>query len=165
MSAVLAPPPGTLSRRGLLLGLKGWTGVTASFVVIAILVPILNLSVPEGSAWHLKEGELPLSDAQISRYQKRADEAILASAETRRDTLLRRGLARREELYAIALEQGETAVALAVEKDVAALAGLYPDPKQPATPAVPKRPPHDDDEYDDDTAIEPPRAAPAGGTA
>jgi urea transport system permease protein len=55
MSAVLPAPTTTLSRRGLLLGLPGWTGVTAALAVIAVIVPILNLAVPDGSPWHLSD--------------------------------------------------------------------------------------------------------------
>ncbi|MBS0444665.1 MAG: urea ABC transporter permease subunit UrtC, partial [Proteobacteria bacterium] len=56
MSAVLPTPAAAgLSRRGLLLGLPGWTGVTTAFVVIAIIVPILNLAVPDGSPGHLSD--------------------------------------------------------------------------------------------------------------
>ncbi|BDI07080.1 urea ABC transporter permease subunit UrtC [Sphaerotilus microaerophilus] len=40
-------------RRGLLLGLKGWTGVVAALITVAVLVPVLNLLVPAGSALHL----------------------------------------------------------------------------------------------------------------
>ncbi len=40
-------------RRGLLLGKKGWAGVMAAFITIAVLVPVLNLAVPPSSAFHL----------------------------------------------------------------------------------------------------------------
>jgi len=40
-------------RRGLLLGIRGWTGVVAALITVAVLVPVLNLLVPEGSALHL----------------------------------------------------------------------------------------------------------------
>ncbi|HMW24881.1 MAG TPA: urea ABC transporter permease subunit UrtC, partial [Burkholderiaceae bacterium] len=40
-------------RRGLLLGIRGWTGVVAALVTVAVLVPVLNLLVPDGSALHL----------------------------------------------------------------------------------------------------------------
>jgi urea transport system permease protein len=35
------------------LGVKGWTGVFAALLVVAVLIPLLNLAVPEGSALHL----------------------------------------------------------------------------------------------------------------
>jgi urea transport system permease protein len=35
------------------LGLKGWTAVLAAVIVIAVIVPVLNLVVPAGSALHL----------------------------------------------------------------------------------------------------------------
>ena len=42
-------------RRGLLLGARGWAGVMAAFITIALLVPILNLAVPPTSAFHLSD--------------------------------------------------------------------------------------------------------------
>jgi urea transport system permease protein len=44
-----------LSSRGLLLSAKGKLGVVAALAVVAILVPILNLLVPQGSAFHLSD--------------------------------------------------------------------------------------------------------------
>ncbi|MDP1693204.1 MAG: urea ABC transporter permease subunit UrtC [Burkholderiaceae bacterium] len=37
------------------LGQRGWTGVLTATVVVAILVPLLNLAVPAGSALHLSD--------------------------------------------------------------------------------------------------------------
>ena len=37
------------------LGIKGWTGVLVAVVVIAVLVPLLNLAVPSDSALHLDD--------------------------------------------------------------------------------------------------------------
>ncbi len=37
------------------LGLKGWTGVLAAVIVIAVLVPLLNLAVPASSVFHLDD--------------------------------------------------------------------------------------------------------------
>jgi len=55
MSAVLSSPiPIAAPSRGLLTG-KAWSGVLAAIVVVAVLVPILNLMVPAGSAFHLSE--------------------------------------------------------------------------------------------------------------
>ena len=59
MSAVLSSPIPTVNSanapsRGLLTG-KAWGGVLAAIVVVAVLVPILNLAVPDGSAFHLSE--------------------------------------------------------------------------------------------------------------
>ncbi len=56
MSAVL-PTPATVPppRRGLLLGIQGWTGVIIALAVIAVIVPVLNLVAPDGSAWHLSD--------------------------------------------------------------------------------------------------------------
>src|SRR3982751_6642059 len=54
MSAVL-PLPATAGRKGMLLGIRAWTGVTIALIVVAVLVPIANLLVPPGSALHLSE--------------------------------------------------------------------------------------------------------------
>ena len=40
------------SRRGLLLGVRGWSVVIGALVVIAVLVPLLNLAVPAGNPLH-----------------------------------------------------------------------------------------------------------------
>jgi len=50
-----SPAPATLlpqSRRGLLLGTRGWAAVAAALAVILVLVPVLNLAVPAGSPLH-----------------------------------------------------------------------------------------------------------------
>jgi urea transport system permease protein len=44
-----------LSSRGLLLSTKGKLGVVVAMAVVAILVPILNLVVPQGSVFHLPD--------------------------------------------------------------------------------------------------------------
>ena len=55
MSAVLSTPfPIVAPSRGLLTG-KSWSAVLAAIVVVAVLVPVLNLAVPVGSAFHLSE--------------------------------------------------------------------------------------------------------------
>jgi len=54
MSAVL-PAPAFVPARGMLLGLKGWSGVAAATLAITLLVPVLNLVVPESSAFHLAD--------------------------------------------------------------------------------------------------------------
>ena len=55
MSAVL-PTPLTvaLPRRGF-LSAKSWSAVAAAVVVVAVLVPLLNLVVPAGSVFHLSD--------------------------------------------------------------------------------------------------------------
>jgi urea transport system permease protein len=56
MSAVL-PNPSIMTPapvRGLLTG-KAWSGVLAAVVFVSVLVPILNLVVPEGSALHMSD--------------------------------------------------------------------------------------------------------------
>lgn len=55
LTAVLQP------RRGLLLGPKGWTAVLAAVLAITVLVPVLNLVVPEGSALHLSDYAVTLA--------------------------------------------------------------------------------------------------------
>ena len=40
------------SKRGLLLGVRGWSAVMGALVVIAVLVPLLNLAVPAGNPLH-----------------------------------------------------------------------------------------------------------------
>ncbi len=47
--------PELSSRRGLLLGPKGWSAVFSALLVVAVLVPILNLVVPEGNVFHLAD--------------------------------------------------------------------------------------------------------------
>jgi urea transport system permease protein len=42
-----------LAPRGALLGARGWAAVAAVTLTITVLVPLLNLVVPEGSALHL----------------------------------------------------------------------------------------------------------------
>ncbi len=67
MSAVLPTPAigatsptlPELPRRGLLSG-KSWTAVFIAILVVAVLAPLLNLVVPEGSAFHLSEYALQL---------------------------------------------------------------------------------------------------------
>ena len=56
MSAVL-PNPGQTAPvpvRDLLTG-KAWSGVLAAIVIVSVLVPLLNLMVPAGSALHLSD--------------------------------------------------------------------------------------------------------------
>jgi len=38
-----------------MLGTKGWAGVLAATITITVLVPLLNLVVPEGNAFHLSD--------------------------------------------------------------------------------------------------------------
>ncbi|RZS52090.1 amino acid/amide ABC transporter membrane protein 2 (HAAT family) [Sphaerotilus mobilis] len=47
-------------RRGLLLGVRGWTAVLTALIVVVVLVPLLNLVVPEGSLFHLSEFHVQL---------------------------------------------------------------------------------------------------------
>ena len=55
MSVVLPAPVMLEPRRRGLLGAKSWSGVLAATVAIAVLVPLLNLVVPQGSAFHLSD--------------------------------------------------------------------------------------------------------------
>lgn len=55
MTAVLSTPmPMGAPPRGVLTGTR-WSAVLGAIVVVAVLVPILNLAVPAGSAFHLSE--------------------------------------------------------------------------------------------------------------
>ena len=42
-------------RHGLLLGVRDWTMVFIALVVVVVLVPVLNLLVPEGSVFHMSD--------------------------------------------------------------------------------------------------------------
>src|SRR5262245_16561978 len=89
----------------------------------------------EGSAWHLKPGEKPLSDSQLWRYLAEADRLIAESCRASRKKLLRRHLAQRRNLYAKAILAGDHRTALAVLRDEAEMQGLYPPRKiAPTTP-------------------------------
>ena len=61
MSAVLSPPIVLRQKRGLLLGVRGWLAVIASLAVVTVLVPVLNLVAPEGSALHLSDYAVQLT--------------------------------------------------------------------------------------------------------
>src|SRR5271154_5804769 len=54
MSAVL-PTPMIAAPRGLLLGIRGWAGVTIALAVVAVLVPVGNLLVPGDSIFHVSD--------------------------------------------------------------------------------------------------------------
>ena len=59
MSAVLQPPGAATSvtiapRVGLLSG-KSWGAVVAALIVVALVVPALNLMVPAGSMFHASD--------------------------------------------------------------------------------------------------------------
>ena len=54
MSAVLSAPMAA-QPRGMLLGIRGWAGVTIALAVVAVLVPIGNLLVPAGSVFHVSD--------------------------------------------------------------------------------------------------------------
>ncbi|MGK2899458.1 MAG: urea ABC transporter permease subunit UrtC [Burkholderiaceae bacterium] len=60
MSAVLPSPSATIVPRVGLLSGRSWGAVFAAVVVVAILVPVLNLVVPAGSAFHLSEYSVQL---------------------------------------------------------------------------------------------------------
>ncbi|WP_119153704.1 urea ABC transporter permease subunit UrtC [Caldimonas tepidiphila] len=60
MSAVLTSPVPLRPRRGLLLGPKSWSGLLAALVTVTVLVPLLNLAVPAGSALHLSDYHVTL---------------------------------------------------------------------------------------------------------
>jgi hypothetical protein len=80
----------------------------------------------EGSVWHLAQGQKPLSDGQLWRYLRRADQMIAASFRASRKKLLRRHLGWRRNLYAKAVSSGDYRAALAAARDECELLGLYP---------------------------------------
>ncbi len=53
MTAVLPSAPPVPPTRA--LSLPGWAGVFTAIIVVGIVAPVLNLAVPEGSAFHLSE--------------------------------------------------------------------------------------------------------------
>jgi urea transport system permease protein len=55
MSATMSTPMALESPRGVLLGAKGWAGVMAAAVTLLVLVPVLNLMVPQGTLFHLSD--------------------------------------------------------------------------------------------------------------
>ncbi|MDP4300805.1 urea ABC transporter permease subunit UrtC [Leptothrix discophora] len=66
MSALMTPSDAAPAlglpspRRGLLLGTRGWIAVAAALITVVVLVPLLNLVVPEGSLFHLSEFHVQL---------------------------------------------------------------------------------------------------------
>jgi urea transport system permease protein len=66
MSAVL-PTPMIAQPRGMLLGIRGWAGVTIALAVVAVLVPIGNLLVPADSIFHVSDFSVQLT-AKIMCY-------------------------------------------------------------------------------------------------
>jgi hypothetical protein len=79
-----------------------------------------------GSAWELKAGASPLSEAMIWKLLERADALIHESHSRNRKQLFRRHLAQRRNLYAKAVLAGDLRTALACVKDEAEMLGLYP---------------------------------------
>jgi hypothetical protein len=90
----------------------------------------------EGSAWHLADGDKPLSEASLRRYLTKADQLIAESCRASRKKVLRRHLAQRRNLYAKAVSAGDYRTALAASKDEAELLGLYDRLKPNALEAV-----------------------------
>jgi len=54
MSAVM-PVPTISAPRARLLSPKAWTGVLAAVIVVTVLVPLMHLVAPQGSAFHLSD--------------------------------------------------------------------------------------------------------------
>ncbi len=48
-------------RRGLLLGVTGWSAVLAAIAAVAVIVPVLNLLVPAGSPFHFSDYAVTLA--------------------------------------------------------------------------------------------------------
>jgi len=65
MSAVLTTSDmaaaGLRQKRGLLLGGRGWAAVIGALALFTVLVPVLNLLVPDGSALHLSDYSVSLA--------------------------------------------------------------------------------------------------------
>ena len=77
-----------------------------------------------GSAWHLKEGETPLSDSQIRRYLARADQLVCGTLEHSRKKIRNRRLRQRRRLYAKAMAAGDLRCALSVLDSESRLLGF-----------------------------------------
>ena len=58
--ATTSLPMALESPRGVLLGAKGWAGVMAAAVTLLVLVPVLNLMVPQGPLFHLSDYSVSL---------------------------------------------------------------------------------------------------------
>jgi hypothetical protein len=80
----------------------------------------------DGSAWRLADGDKPLTETALRRYQCLADKHIAESCRASRRKLMRRHQAQRRNLYARAVAQGDVKAALAVLRDLAELQDLYP---------------------------------------
>jgi hypothetical protein len=79
-----------------------------------------------GSAWHLGEGQKPLSDSQLYRWMAKADKENAEAYRASRKKLLRRHLSMRRSIMGMALDASDYRAALAAAKDEAELLGLYP---------------------------------------
>jgi hypothetical protein len=90
------------------------------------------------SAWFVAEGEKPLSEAMIRKYQERADKLLIESHEKSRKKLLRRHLAQRRNLFARAVTTGELATALRCLDSEAALLALHTPRLAPPAPCPEK---------------------------
>ena len=55
MNTVLTAPVGLQQKRGLLLGVRGWTAVISALAVLTVLIPLLNMVVPAESVFHLSD--------------------------------------------------------------------------------------------------------------
>ncbi|MEK8024858.1 urea ABC transporter permease subunit UrtC [Pseudaquabacterium rugosum] len=58
-AGTLLPP--LTPRRGLLLGPAGWSAVLAALLVVAVLVPLANLALPEGHVLHVSDYTVSLA--------------------------------------------------------------------------------------------------------
>ncbi len=62
MSTVaMSNPVGLQPKRGLLLGVRGWTAVITALSIIMVVVPVLNLALPAGHALHLSDYAVQLT--------------------------------------------------------------------------------------------------------
>src|SRR5262249_11094532 len=92
----------------------------------------------EGSAWFLADGQEPLSDSQIRRYQQRADALMMQAHERGRRNLSPGNLAHRRTLFGRAPRRGAPRPALACLRDEADLLGLYAGRVKPPAPGPEK---------------------------
>jgi hypothetical protein len=96
-----------------------------AFLFSQIREYVIGQSKEEGSPWHRPNGAELLSDVQLRRLVRQADEIIHETFDRKRRRHFTRHLAQRRNLYARAVTSGELSTALAILKDEADLLGFY----------------------------------------
>ena len=89
----------------------------------------------QASAWFVADGDNPLSDSQIRRYQQAANKQIDESFERSRKKNIRQHVAQVRNLFARAVTTGDLRTALACRRDLGEMMGLYPPKKLASTTA------------------------------